>query len=183
MRMLAFFTLLSLSLNADELQVDPSGYFSIMIPTALLPCDLSPGNLRCPGTKTALSIQVSDVGENASVELMALNAEDALSMKPNFKMVQNETVSIDNNKVVVQTMTYNNLGNVTLPVMIRSMDSILGTKSFELQVGCNQSTCGALMGAFDAAIQSLHLAGKGQKLKQEAVSGNGLQNLFGNFKF
>ncbi|MES2504023.1 MAG: hypothetical protein V4534_04010 [Myxococcota bacterium] len=176
--------LVSVTLHADEMQVDPAGSFSILIPSALLPCALSAGSLACPVNNSALTIQVQKApSSGASAALMALNAEDSVSSKPNFRMVKKETVSIDGTKTIVQTMTFNNLGNVTLPVMVRTVNAVLGNKTFELEVACNQSTCGGLVDAFDQALASLHLAKPGQKLKSNKASGSGLQNLFGNFSF
>ena len=155
-----------------------------MIPNALLPCDLGPGSLTCPSGNPSLTITVTDVAVGASVELMALNAEDSINKKPNFKVIKKEFISVDGNKTIVQTMTFNNLGNVTLPVIVRNVDSVLGTKAFELEVACNQSTCGGLLDAFDEAIASLHLASKAQKLKQAKTSSmGGMQNWLKGFKF
>ncbi len=178
------FLVLAPALLAQQLQVDPNGSFSIVIPGALLPCDLGPGSLACPSENPALTITVKDVPAGASVKLMALNAEDSLIKKPRFKMIKKEPVSIDTNTTIVQTMTFNNLSNVTLPVVVRTVDSVLGTKAFELEVACNQSTCRNLMDAFDEAIQSLHLAKKGQPLRQEKTgSVGGLQDLLKGLKF
>ncbi|MEI6805551.1 MAG: hypothetical protein WCK49_03480 [Myxococcaceae bacterium] len=178
------FFLLSPVLTAQQLQIDPNGSFSIVIPNALLPCDLGPGSLACPTGNPALTITVSNVAAGASVELMALNAEDAIHKKPNFKVIKKEIISVDSNKTIVQTMTFNNLGNVALPVLVRTVDSVLGTKAFELQVACNQSTCGGLLDAFDEAIASLHLAQSGHKLKQAKTSSmDGMQNWLKGFKF
>lgn len=171
-------------LLAQQLQIDPNGSFSLVIPNALLPCDLGPGSLACPSGSPALTITVTNVAAGASVELMALNAEDSISKKPNFKVIKKETIWVDSNKAIVQTMTFNNLGNVTLPVVVRSVDSVLGTKAFELEVACNQNSCGGLLDAFDEAIASLHLATKSQKLKQAKKSSmGGMQNWLKGFKF
>jgi hypothetical protein len=176
--------LLAPVLTAQQLQIDPNGSFSIMIPNALLPCDLGPGSLVCPRTNPALTITITNVAAGASVELMALNAEDVIHKKPNFKIIKKETIFVDSNKTIVQTMTFNNLGNVTLPVVVRSVDSVLGTKAFELEVACNQSTCGGLLDAFDEAIMSLHLAQAGSKLQQTKTSSTGsMQNWLKGFKF
>lgn len=171
-------------LGAQQLQTDPNGYFSIVVPAALLPCDLAPGSLSCPSSNPALTITTANVPAGASVELMALNAEDSVRKRPNFKMLNKEVISVDGNKVIVQTMTFNNLGNVTLPVVVRTVDAVLGTKTFELEVACNQSNCGGFLDAFDEAIQSLHMAKNGQKLKTERTSSmGGLQNWLKGFTF
>ena len=183
-KLLVCFLALAPSLLAQQLQTDPNGSFSIVIPGALLPCDLGPGSLACPSNNPSLTITVTDVSAGASVELMALNAEDAINKKPQFKVVRKEVISIDTNKAIVQTMTFNNLGNVTLPVVVRTVDSVLGTKAFELEVACNQSTCGDFLDAFDEAIASLHLAKKGQGLKKSGKSSTGtLQNWLKGFTF
>lgn len=180
MRILFF--LLAFALHADELQVDPNGYFSIAVPSVMLPCTLEVGTLACPSNEPVLTIQTQDAPPGAHVGLMALNAEDSIRSKPGFKMIKKETVAIDGNTAIVQTMTFNNLSNVTLPVMVRTIDAVLGAKTFELEVACNQSTCAELMGAFDQAINSLHLAQNGQKL-MKAKASTGIDGLLGNFKF
>lgn len=178
------FLALAPTLFAQQLQTDPNGSFSIVIPGALLPCDLGPGSLACPSNNPSLTITVRNVPAGASVELMALNAEDAIHKKPNFKVISKEVISIDSNKAIVQTMTFNNLGNVTLPVVVRTVDAVLGTKTFELEVACNQSTCGGQLDAFDEAVASLHLATTSQRLKKSAKSSTGtLQNWLKGFKF
>lgn len=176
--------LLSSFALAQQLQTDPNGNFSMVIPGALLPCDLGPGSLACPSGNPALTITVTDVPAGSSVILMALNAEDEIHKKPNFKMVKKESISIDTNLAIVQTMTFNNLGNVTLPVVVRTIDSVLGTKAFELEVACNQNTCGDLLEAFDEAIRSLHLSQPGQKLKSSQTGSMGnLKNWLKGFQF
>lgn len=183
-KLLACFLTLVPALIAQQLQVDPAGTFSIVIPDALLPCDLGPGSLVCPSGNPSLTIIVKDVAAGASVELMALNAQDALINKPKFKVIKKEVISVDSYKTIVQTMTFNNLGNVTLPVVVRTVDSVVGTKAFELEVACNQSTCGKLVDAFDEAVRSLHLAKTGQKLqKSKKSSTGGLQDWLKGFKF
>lgn len=184
MKHLIAFSLASFSLLAGELQVDPAGTFSISIPGALLPCTLSAGQLACPSGNSSLTITVRTVQENASLALMALNAEDTMRNKPQYKMLKQETVTIDGYKAIFQTMTFNNLSNVMLPVMVRTIDAIAGTKAVELQVACNQSTCSKLIGAFDEAIETLHLAKPGQKLRSSSESsGMDLQNWLNGFKF
>lgn len=184
MRKLFFGLIFTVGVQAQQLQTDPNGNFSIVAPAALLPCDLGPGSLACPSGNPVLTISVKDVPAGASVKLMALNAEEILEKKPTFRMIKKETVSIDGNIAIVQTMTFNNLANVTLPVVIRTVDAVLGTKAFELEVACSQSTCGQMMDAFDQAIASLHLSKSGQKLKQEKPgSMGGLKDLMNGLKF
>jgi hypothetical protein len=186
----AFFLTFAPILTAGQLQVDPAGSFSIVIPEALLPCDLSPGSLTCPSGNPSLTIKVSDIPGGAPLKpegalaLMALNAAEPIQKKPNFKIIKEEVISVDNNKAIVQTMTFNNLGNVTLPVVVRTVNSVLGAKAFELEVACNQSTCGQLLDVFDEAVMSLHLAKKGQKLLLKSKSSmGGLQDWLKGFKF
>lgn len=183
---LGLFTFCVWPVWGQQLYVDPNKSFSIMIPPVLLPCELSGGRLACPSENPALSISVKDVPLGSSVELMALNAEDALMNKQNFKIVgKPEILNVDGNKVVVTTMTFNNLGNVTLPVVVRVENAVLGTKAFELQVACNQHSCPQLLGAFDDAMASLHLARKDQALKKDTKknTGFGLQDWLKDFKF
>lgn len=189
-RLLAMTSAFVLPLFAQQLQVDPNKNFSIVIPGVLLPCDLGPGSLACPSGNPSLTIKVIDIPDGApadssgALSLMALNATEIIENKPNFKLIKKETISVDSNQAIVQTMTFNNLGNVTLPVIVRTVNAVLGTKAFELEVACNQSTCGGLLGAFDEAIMSLHLAKKGQKLLQKnASSMGGLQNWLKGFEF
>src|SRR3989338_4266513 len=114
MRKLGFlFLFFSSFASAQQLQTDPGGSFSIVTPGVLLPCDLGPGRLACPASNPVLTITVQTVGAGADVRLMALNAEEAIEKKPNFKMVAQENIVIDGNPVIVQTMTFNNLANVT----------------------------------------------------------------------
>jgi hypothetical protein len=184
MRFTIALSLLSAIALAGELQVDPAGTFSILVPSALLPCTLSPGQLACPASNPALTISTKDTSLGASVALMALNAEDAIQNKPQFKMVRKESVMLDGYKAIVQTMTFNNLSNVTLPVMVRTLSAVAGTKAVSVEMACNQNSCEQLIPGFDEAIQSLHLAAPGKKLKGNSESsGMSLQNLLKGFKF
>lgn len=177
--------LVAMGASAQQLQVDPAGNFSIVIPASLLPCDLAAGSLACPSKNPLLTVTIANVQAGSSVDLMALNAEDSIRDKQNFRMVNKETIWVDDNKVIVQTMTFNNLGNVTLPVVVRVEDAVLGTKAFELKVACNQQNCPKLLGSFDEAMNSLHLAQKGQTLRKEKSQGStdGIKGMLKSFRF
>ncbi len=184
MRFTLALSLISVLALGAELQTDPAGTFSILVPGALLPCALAPGQLACPASNPALTISTKNTTAGASVALMALNAEDAIQNKPQFKMVKKETVMLDGYKAIVQTMTFNNLSNVTLPVMIRTLSVVAGTKAISVEMACNQSTCEQLIPGFDEAIQSLHLAAPGKTLKGSSESsGMNMQNFLKGFKF
>ena len=184
MKLLTILSLVSYTLAAGGLEVDPAGVFSILVPDALLPCALSSGQLACPASNPSLTITTKTTSPGASVALMALNAEDGIQNKPNFKMVRKETVMIDGYKAIVQTMTFNNLSNTTLPVMVRTVSAVVGSNAVSVEMACNQNTCEQLIPGFDQAIQSLHLAGPGKKLKASTESsGVGLQNLLKGFRF
>ncbi|MBL4817673.1 MAG: hypothetical protein JKY15_00390, partial [Deltaproteobacteria bacterium] len=138
------------------------------------------GELNCPSKNPVLTIRVKKApAKNPSVEMMALNAEDAISSKPQYKLLKKETGKLDGHKAIFLTMTFNNLGNVTLPVQVRTVSVALEHMSLELEAACNQSNCKELIPAFEEAIQSLHVADKGQKLKESSDSG-GLPG-FGSF--
>src|SRR3989338_10707265 len=82
LRLLAMTTIiLSAPLSAQQLQTDPGGTFSIVTPGVLLPCNLNQGYLDCPANNPVLTIRVQTVKPGASVELMALNAEETLEKK------------------------------------------------------------------------------------------------------
>jgi hypothetical protein len=141
--------------------VDPAGFFSVIVSPQYFACKIAAKSLTCVGvlpTKAKLSVQISDVPSEATVALVALNQSEALESNTRFKQLSMQKTTIDQMPAIIQTFTYDELGNITLPVWIQYIDILQPKKLAVLSVSCASSTCSEYAPALNQIRQSFRMA-------------------------
>jgi len=103
--------------RVDKPLIDPAGFYAVVLPAGF-DCEATPRRVRCQGNRgvqSLLTIDVLDVPQSASVELLMLNQMDAFKKKPHFKLLNKKNLSIDGQKALMATYTFDHFGNVQLP--------------------------------------------------------------------
>jgi hypothetical protein len=118
--------------------VGPQGFYRVIIPSGF---DCTETNnrhkreIKCNGTRgpqAALFIQVLDVPESATAELVALNEMDRLKKKPHFKHLDSRKERVDGTPARLEKFTYDYLGNVEHPVGVQALYLVRKNKLFVL---------------------------------------------------
>jgi hypothetical protein len=112
--------------------LDPAGYFAVVLPAGF-DCEASPRRVRCQGNRgvqSLLTIDVVDVPASASVELLLLNQMDAYQKKPHFKLLSQKKLTIDGQRALFASFTFDHFGNVQLPGGAQALYLVKNTKAY-----------------------------------------------------
>lgn len=140
--------------------IDPSGFFSVIVSPQYFACKVSPKNLQCVGilaTKANMTVQITDVPEEATVNLVALNQSESLESKTRFQQLSSFRTAIDGMPAIIQAFTYDNLNNVMLPVWVQFIDVLQPKKLAVLQITCASRDCSEYGPAIRQVQQSFRM--------------------------
>lgn len=115
--------------------VEPEGYYQVILPPGF-DCQLkAKQHLECQGKRNAkalLTIQVLDVPESATPELVALNEMQRFRKKPHFKELSRNKSLLAGEPAVTVSFSYDHLGNVERAAAVQALYSIRENKLFVL---------------------------------------------------
>ena len=112
--------------------LDPAGFFAVVLPAGF-DCEAQPRHVRCLGNRgvqALLTIDVVDVPTSASVELLLLNQMDTYQKKPHFKLLAKKKFSIDGQRALLASFTFDHFGNVQLPGGAQAVYLVKNTKAY-----------------------------------------------------
>jgi hypothetical protein len=118
--------------HAQKPLVDPAGFFSVVIPSGF-DCQAAPRKVSCQGNRgvqSLLTIDVVDVPSSASVELFVLNQGDAFKKKPHYRKLGEKKFTLDGQRAVLASFTFDHFGNVEYPVGVQALYLVKNTKAF-----------------------------------------------------
>ena len=140
--------------------LDKEGYFAVIIPSGF-DCQARARKVACTGNRgvqAILTIDVVDVPASASVELFLLNQMDVFKKKEHFKLLNKKTLSLDGQKALLATFTFDHFGNVRLPGGAQALYMVKGTKAYVIhfegradQFGVHQKDLEELYASFKTA--------------------------------
>lgn len=134
--------------KAPKPVVGPEGLYRVIIPGGFT-CEegtKEKREIKCTGTRgpqAALFIQVLDVPDSATVELVALNEMDRLKKKPHFKHLDSRSQKIDGSPARLEKFTYDYLGNVEHPVAVQALYLVRKNKLYVLHFESRLNQFGA----------------------------------------
>ena len=115
--------------------VEPDGYYQVILPAGF-DCQLkAKQHLECQGKrngKALLTIQVLDVPESATPELVALNEMKRFRKKPHFKELSKAKTVLAGEPAMTVSFSYDHLGNVELSAAVQALYTIRESKLFVL---------------------------------------------------
>ena len=112
--------------------IDPAGYFAVVLPPGF-DCQASPRKVRCTGNRgvqAIVTIDVIDVPPSATVELFLLNQMDAFKKKEHFKLLAQKKQSLDGQKALLASYTFDHFGSVQLPGFAQGLYMVKSTKAY-----------------------------------------------------
>ncbi len=146
--------------RVDKPLLDKEGYFAVIIPSGF-DCQAKPRKVACTGNRgvqSILTIDVVDVPASATVELFLLNQMDVFKKKEHFKLLNKKTLSLDGQKALLATFTFDHFGNVRLPGGAQALYMVKNTKAYVIhfegradQFGVHQKDLEELYASFKTA--------------------------------
>ena len=140
--------------------VDPAGYFKVIVPLRYFSCRLAPKDLNCTGllpTKATVSIKIKEVPREATVGIIALSQIESVESESHFKKLASQKTTIDGMEAMIQSFTYDNLQNVSLPVWVQVIDILQPKTLAVLQITCFARDCSDYGSAMNEIRQSFHM--------------------------
>ena len=115
--------------------VEPDGYYQVILPAGFDCRQKAKQHLECEGKrngKALLTIQILDVPESATPELVALNEMKRFRKKPHFKELSKTKTMLAGEPAVTVSFSYDYLGNVERSAAIQALYTIREGKLFIL---------------------------------------------------
>jgi hypothetical protein len=140
--------------------IDPAGYFAVVLPPGF-DCQASSRKVRCTGNRgvqSIVTIDVIDVPASATVELFLLNQMDAFKKKEHFKLLAQKKQTLDGQKALLASYTFDHFGSVQLPGFAQGLYMVKSTKAYVIhyegradQVAVHKSDLDELYASFRSA--------------------------------
>lgn len=115
--------------------VEPDGYYQVILPAGFDCQQKAKQHLECQGKRNAkalLTIQVLEVPESATPELVALNEMKRFRNQPHFKELSKTKTMLAGEPAITVSFSFDHLGNVERSAAVQALYTIREGKLFVL---------------------------------------------------